>query len=345
MEWLLAISLLSSFIGAMVNYSSNQKANYEQRQHDKEMLEAQTQAQKDLMNYQNNLTQETNMIATQKGQMASAGYSPALMYGSSMPTANVSGGSASGGANSLNRLQLFDKLPIDSTVGTLFQGESQRIARERLESEKEVNSARAQLDLMKTAHEYYDTNASKRLQQTIVDKAYVDLENSKLDAENKRFILERGRVLLPGELANQNLINQETARKCEKIQSDMEVNGVAMREMRANIGRLSKLNEVSDAEKNQIIESTRRSQLGRVMSEFGLQGRLTPPQLRSANALHNALNNTQMKGAYITLRNLGFSEHEATNAVLYYSASDPKDVTPSTVNAASRIFSALVLKK
>lgn len=345
MEWMLAITLLSTFLGTLINYSTQKSTQAQQIKHDREMADINRINQERLMDYQNNLQQDTNMIATQKGHAMSAGYSPALMYGSNMPQADLSGGSASGSSSSISPIQLFDRLPIDSVTSTLFQQRKQEMDAERLKYENAEREQNANYLAMKTAHEYYDTQVSKRLQNTIIDKAMADLENTKANTAYTKYLTEHGLKMEPYQLVNAGLVNQETAAKIEKVKSDTTLNAVSSRHMMADINRMAHLNELNDAQKAEVIESTKRSALGRVMQEFGLTNRLTPAQFRSASALHNALNNEQMKGAYICLRQLGYSEHEATNAVIYYSASDPKDVTPSTINAASRFFSALVLKK
>lgn len=339
------IALIMTAIAAIGNMVVNAANQDKQIAHDKEMAEIQKENEKELMNYQTNLTQDTNMISTQKSQAIEAGYSPAMLYGSSLPTASVSGGSSSAGASQLNPLQLFNKLPVDSVVNTMYNSRQQEINKAKIDAEIAESTQRANSYAMQTARDSYDLGLRKRMERTIIDKSLADLEYQRASAENTRFLTERGRQLLPAETQQLNSLNNEIQARVEKITSDIEKNTWEMREIRSNIGRISHLNELTDSQAREVNESVRRSAVGRVMQEFGLTTRLTPAQLRSGSALHQALNNEQMKGAYITLRQLGFSEHEASNAVLYYVASDPKDVTPSVTNAASRIFSAFVLKK
>lgn len=66
--------------------------------------------------------------------------------------------------------------------------------------------------------------------------------------------------------------------------------------------------------------------ISRIMREFGLTARSTPVNAR-AGKIHDALWQDNMDAARIALKQLGFSEFEATNAVLWYVAEDPKDVT------------------
>lgn len=349
MEWMIALALISSFLGTMINYSTQKTTQAEQMKHDREMAEINRVNQEKLMEYQNNLQQDTNMIATQKGHAMSAGYSPALLFGSSMPQAQVSGGSASGTSSSLSPLQLFDRLPIDSVTSTIFNQKKQDIDLERLKSENAEREQHANYLAMKTAREYYDAQISKRLQNTIVDKAMADLENTRQNTAYTRYMTEHGLKMEPYQLVNAGLVNQETAAKIEKVKSDTLLNVTSGRHMMADINRMAHLNQLNDAQKAEVIESTKRSGLGRIMSEFGLNDRELKSALRDKNSLTDALNSglygEQMKGAYFALRELGFGDEEAASTVLYYVADSPKDVTPSLVNAASRIFSASLLKK
>lgn len=338
------ISAIIQFISAIINGSSNRATNERQMEHDKEMAQINLENQQKLMDYQNNLQQETNTIANQKGHMMAAGYSPALMYASPTQAASVSGGSASGSSSSLNPLQLFNRIPVDSVVQTMFQRRSQQFQRDRLLSDVALNEQKSNYYAMQTAKEAYDVGLRKRMERTIIDKSLADVEMQKAYAENLRFITHRGAQLLPGELAQQNVITQEMAKRIEKMDSDIRLNAFQMADIRSNINRVSKMSELTDSQIRQVDESVRTSALSRVMQEFGLTQRITPPQLRSASELHNALNNDQMKGAFIELRNLGFSEHEAANSVVWYCATDPKDVTPSVINAAARIFSTAIKK-
>ena len=74
-----------------------------------------------------------------------------------------------------------------------------------------------------------------------------------------------------------------------------------MREIRANIGRINHLNELTDSQAREVNESIRGSALGRIMSEFGLNDRNLKSAFRDKNAIIGALNqglySEQMKGA------------------------------------------------
>lgn len=343
MEWVALGVALLSIIGSIFGtvYSSNKQA-----QHDEYMAEMNKQNQKELMDYQTELSQNTNTISTQTGHAAAAGVSPALLYGG-MQTPSLVNPSASntGNASQLEPLRMFDKLPTSNVVETIFTKRKQDMELRRLDSDIAEARQRTMESASRTAENLRNTAFQRSIEKTIFDQQMANLHLTQVQGENLEFITQRGRQLLPGELVAQGLINRETEAKIEKTFSDISVNNWEMSQIRKDIERMDSVIGVNDAQKNNVIESTKKSAIGRVMQEFGLTSHLLPAQLRSASELHKALNNEQMKGAYITLRELGFSEHEASNAVIYYTAKDPKDATPSVLNSASRILSALVRKK
>lgn len=336
------ISGIMALLSTIGNFFTNLFTSKRQQEHDVQMAEINRKNAEQLMIEQNSIQQNTNTWANQKGHMVSAGYSPALLYGDSMQPAQVSGGSGSGNASSLPQMQLFDRVPLDSVAQTMLNQRQQTINAERVKAQNERDRAESQLAMMRTAHEYYNANVAKKLQNTIVEQAVADLHNTKADTEYKRFMTEHGLKMEPYQLAQAGLVNQETAAKIEEIKSQVMLNAVSGQHMRADINRMAHLNELSDAEKGNVVESMKRSQVGRIMQQFGLDRRLTPASLRNTSILHKVLNDEQMKGAYLALRELGFNETEATSTVLYYTASDPKDVTPTVINAGSRFFAELL---
>lgn len=338
------ISGIMALLSTIGNFFTNLFTSKRQQEHDVQMAEINRKNAEQLMIEQNSIQQNTNTWANQKGHMVAAGYSPALLYGDSMQPAQVSGGSGSGNASSLPQMQLFDRVPLDSVAQTMLNQRQQTINAERVKAQNERDRAESQLAMMRTAHEYYNTNVAKKLQNTIVEQAVADLHNTKADTEYKRFMTEHGLKMEPYQLAQAGLVNQETAAKIEEIKSQVMLNVISGQHLRADMNRMGHLNDLNDAERAGVVESMKRGQVGRIMQQFGLDNRLTPAQFRNTSLLHNALNNTQMKGAYLALRELGFSEFEATNTVIYYSARDPKDVTPTVVNSATRFFGQLLTK-
>lgn len=346
MEYAIIAAILGA-IGLIGNYFSNRESSRLQRQHDMNMAEINKQNQKELMDYEVSLQQQNNTIATQTGHAAQAGVNPALLYGgmSAPALSSVSGGSNTGSSSSLPELRLFDRLPTSNVVESLATQRKQQMDYEKNLVEMQEMRQRTMESASRTAENIRNTSYQKSIEKIIFDQQVASLHLLEAQGENLNFQTERGRIFLPLELEEKGLINSETAAKIDKINSDIQKNNWEMRQIRKDIERMDSVIDLNDAERSSVIESVKKSAIGRIMQEFGLSSRLLPAQLRSASELHKALNNEQMKGAYIALRNMGFSEHEATNAVIYYSVRDPKDATPSVLNSASRIFSALVLKK
>lgn len=351
MESIIVMAIMGLF-SLIANAIETKISNSEQRAHDKEMAEIQKQNQKELMDYETEIATGTNTIATQKGHMAEAGFSPALMYGSMSPAGLMStSGSASASASSLNPLKLFDKISPKDTADTILTSQYQKMQKENLEARNHLLRQQTLESAARTAEQTRYTGLQKTLQKTIVDQSLAELERTKWQGQNLKFLTERGMQLLPGELVAQGLINDQTAANIDRIHSEVLNNSLEYKRIQHDIRRIdsiTSLNESSEAlnreDSLRVQESVKSSAVGRIMQEFGLANRKLPSNLRSGSVLHQALNNEQMKGAYIELKNLGFSDHEAVNAVLYYCAVDPKDVTPSVVNGATRIFAAMVHK-
>lgn len=350
--WSIIAMAITAVLNAIINAVENNASNTRQEKHDIEMANLQKENQKELMDYETDIATGTNTIATQKGHFAEAGYSPALMYGSMTPASLINtSGSASGSASSLNPLKMFDKLAPKDVSETLLTNQYQKMQRENLDARNALLRQQTLESAARTAEQTRYTGLQKTLEKTIVDQSLAELERTKWQGQNLKFLTERGMQLLPGELVQQGLINDQTAANIERIHSDVLNNSMEYKRIQHDIRRIdsiTSLNESSEAlnreDSLRVQESVKSSAVGRIMQEFGLANRKLPSNLRSGSVLHQALNNEQMKGAFIELKNLGFSEHEAANAVLYYCAVDPKDVTPSVVNGATRIFSAMVHK-
>lgn len=353
MEWLLAILGL---VAVVANVVTTAKSNREQREHDEAMLQKQTDAEKELIDYEVSTQQNNNTIATQSGHAASAGFSPALLYGSSLPALSSGSGTAQGTASKLNPLQLFDRISPRDATEPILQQRYQEMQRARMASQNARDTSEIALNNARTMEQIRDTHQRKNLERVVYDQAMASLELTRSNRANIDFLTQRGNALLPGELVAQGLINQETEAKINKVYSDITRNSWEVSRIQHDIKRIDSavsLNQsqtsLNYAEASGIQESTRKSAIGRIMQEFGLTSRRIPVGLRDKNGISDALNQglhgEQMKGALIELINLGFSEREATQAVLYYVAEDPRDVTPSLVNGATRVVSSLILKK
>ena len=75
------------------------------------------------------------------------------------------------------------------------------------------------------------------------------------------------------------------------------------------------------------------------MKEVGLNNRMSKAIFRDFSNITPTMQG-RLRAGVVLLQECGFSYDEACKAVMYYVASDAKDITPSTVNAFSRIISA-----
>lgn len=351
MDPITVIALALGAVGIITNLITNNRNAVRQEQHDIQMANIQKQNEKELMDYSTEISANTNTIATQKGHAAAAGYSPALLYGQmSTPGLQDVSGSASGSANTIEPLRLFDRMTPGNVVENIMQQRQQALLREQTNSNVALNTSQIALNNARAMEQIRDTAQRKKMEKVIYDSAMASLDFTRAQTDNMRFVTSRGQQFLPLELEQAGLLNQRTAADVQRIVSETAKNRYQMSEISANIRRLDKLNEVSDAEKGSIVESTKRSAVGRIMAEMGLNNIKLPPSMRgwSLNKMENPfyyMHREQIDGALTALLALGFSPDEASRAVLYYVAESPKDVSPSLANGLSRIASALLLKK
>lgn len=312
--------------------------------------------QKDLMNYQNDLQQQTNTFATQKGHAAAAGFSPALLYGNTPQAAQVSGGSSQGTPGEVSLGKIGQMSAFNNIYEAAVQKEVLRMQKERLLADVSLSNQKKLESAARTAELTRYTGLQKQLQQTIIDQSLANLAYTRSQSANLDFVTSRARQMLPYELEQAGLLNEQTAATTRKIVSDITKNRFEMAEIRANIGRISKLNELTDSQiantdfdTARIKESIFSSALTRVMSEYGLNNIKIPPSMRTifgddfTTSAWYLAHKQQLEGAVVALLAAGFDPREAAEAVVFY-VSDGKKNT-GAVNAMSRVASALVLKK
>lgn len=349
------ITLAALIVGALSLVGTIGTAAYsahEAREADSRALEN----QKDLMRYETELQQQTNTIATQKGHAVQAGYNPALLYGSmSAPgLADVSGGSSQGTMPSMP--ELFQRIGTREVSESIATARQQQMARERMESDIALNDAR-RLDAIASANEKMrDTGVKRRLEQTIIDQATANLELTQAQKENTAFQTQRGIQMLPLELEQSRTITALDRKRMEEVDENIKRSSIERKHLSADIARINKSVDLMDTEKRQMQESLRNSQFDRVMKQFGIGTRTarlnrleqyvtkTGSQFLDSERLKSYFTNP-MRAAWAELVRLGYSEYDATYAVMFYTAEDPKDVSPSIVNAVSRGLSSLILKK
>ena len=294
MDPITAIVALLSLFGLIGSAITNRNNQAKQIEHDKEMAELQKQNEKELMDYEVELSQSNNTIATQSGHAAAAGFSPALMFGSSFPAVQGASGSASGSASQLEPLRLFDKLSTRDTVEPILQKSYQDMQQQKITSDVARNQSEVALNNARAMEQIRDTAQRRNLEKVVYDQAMASLDLTHAQRGQLEFLTARGNALLPGELESQGLINAETSAKITKIHSDVSRNSWEMRQIQHDIKRIdsvTKLNESAEAlnreDSLRVQEQVRSSAVGRIMQEFGLTKRITPSQFRDANSLHN----------------------------------------------------------
>lgn len=347
----ITIALILGAISLAGTIGTTIYTNKKQEQRDIAADERALENQKAIMDYQANQTQSINTMATQKGFATDAGYSPALLYGS-MSTPQLydgKGGSAQGTSSEVKMPEVFNRLDPNNVYESVVTSRDQEMRRQQVAADVLLKNKEGLLADARTAEQLRNTGLLKNMEKTLMSQMRADLALTRSQSSNLDFLTRRGEFLLPGELEQQGIINQQQRKKIEEIDSNIRKNAWEMRQISADIKRINAVTSLTGEQQNYtaeqtrgVIESTRNSAIGRIMREFGLNERKSPTWFRSADWLHNKAYQQQMQNAVIELKNLGFSEHEAVNAVVYYVASDPKDVTPSLVNGVSRVLSTAI---
>lgn len=342
----------------------------QQKLHDRQMAELELDNQKKLLDYETELQQTNNTIATQKGHAAAAGYSPALLYGQMSAPAlqDVNGGSTGASASHLPEMNLFDRLPLSNISENILTEQQQSINRERLQSEVMLNKQKALESAARTAEQTRYTGLQKNLEKTIIDQAVANLHAT--DARTGYFesMTNQIDVMLPYEVQRAGLINEQTAKQTAKIVQDTLQSKAQTSLLYVEKRRISALAELAEeqegtptAEREAIRaniagmqESIRRSAVGRIMSESGLSGVKLPPSMRGdlsdldsnnfSKSKFYVRHSQQINGALSALVALGFSPDEAAMAVCYYVA-DARDISPSLINGMTRVASGIIAKK
>ena len=358
---------IAGIAAGLIGTANNRQA---QQAHDKEMADIELQNQKKLMDYQVELQQSNNTMATQKGHAIAAGFSPALLYGNmSTPSLqDVNGGSTGASASHLPELNLFDRVPLSSVSESVLQKQSQDIQREKIASEVSLNKQRALESAARTAEQTRYTGLQKQLEKTIIDQSLADLHLTQSRGSYFDSATSRINLLLPYEVEQAGLMNSQTAERTKhiiedtlSIKANRQLIPIEKRRLTAMAelaeeqkGTPTKEREALSAEIAGMQESFKRSVIGRVMSESGLNGVKLPPSMRGdikdldpnnfSKSAFYMRHREQLNGALAALLAAGFSPEEASMAVCYYVV-DARDVSPSLINGISRVASTMLSKK
>lgn len=348
-------SWITSLFAGLVTLIGNVISNEQQKSANKEMSEINLQNQKSLLDYQAEQSQNFNTIATQKGHAAAAGFSPALLYGQMSTPGLYDSGSASntGEAPNLDKLHIFDRIPVSDHVQMAIQRKQTELNAARTFSDIQYQNQLRLESAAKTAEQMRDTRVKKSLEKTIIDQSLANLHLTYAQRENFAFQTERGRSLLPYEMEQAGLINDKTSKEIERLTQQIVNNPIEMANVRASTGLLREQTELFKQDKKvaeqsirESQERVRRSAVGRIMSEMGLNRLKIPPSSRIGNPeyFHQSQfyirHKEQINGALSALLKLGFDPDEASLAVVLYC--NDNNVDAGVVSGLSRVASSLI---
>lgn len=342
--------ILSAVLGATgigINAYQNKKANERQQEHDLAMaaLNHRYREEEAASSFEREAT--FNQFAADTQKMQEAGLSPALMYGgsvgSSAPSVSSVGSSQSAGnvGRSLNASDFFGRLDPAEYAEQAIQRMNARTMAEKTRSDIALQKQYEAESISRTLENQRNTAFKKSLETTLFNLEQENLRGLKIGNETADFNLQFAKDTREISIERQQLGNVELRRKSELLAEQIKSEPVARRKMATEITEISAATQNYYANTAHLQESMKSSQVGRIMKECGLNYRKLPANLRAQDIQHGAWQE-QMKAARLALMDCGFSDYEATAAVLYYTAGDAKDVTPSLVNGVSRILGAAI---
>lgn len=339
--------ILSAVLGAAgigINAYQNKKANQAQKEHDLAMaaLNHRYREQEAATSFEREAT--FNQFAADETKMREAGVNPALMYGQSMATSTPQvssvGSSQSAGnvGRSLNASDFLGRLDPAEYAEQAIQRMNARTMADKTKSDIQLQNQLRLESAAKTAAHEYDTGLRKRLETTIFDLQQEQLRNIKIGNEMAGFNLQFAKDTRELDIEQKQISNIKVRKDIDLVVEKTRTEPVARQKLGVEMDEIRAATTNYYANADLLQENLRQGQLGRIMQEFGLNARTLNPMLRNGELI-NAPYKIQMQGASLALQKLGYSEFEATNAVIYYMANDPKDVTPSLINGVSRILS------
>lgn len=346
LEWIALIGGILSLFGVGVDIWQTNKANKQQMEHDQAMAalnhryreeEAQTSFEREA---------NFNQFADANAKMIQAGISPSLMYGGTnmaSPTPSVSSVGSSQGAGNVGK-----KFNISDFLGKLDPGEyaSQTIERmnaktmaEKVRSEVLKNNQDVFESLSRQAENERNTAFKRSMESLERANAQQALKNLEITGRTLDFDLGYKQETKPLQMQKLQLENDELIKKIDYTAEQIKTNRVQRAYLAKEIDAVDAGIKQTGANTKLIEENLKNGQLGRIMQEFGINARSVNLGVQSLQNLRPGMIE-RLKSASLVLQECGFSAEEADKAVLYYVATDKKDVTPSALNGLSRIISS-----
>lgn len=348
MEWYaigaLLVSILSSVIGTIYNARQTKKANEAQQEHDQAMaaLNHRYREEEALTSFEREANY--NQYEADVNKMEMAGLSPALMYGGSVgnstPQISSVGSSQSAGnvGRTPNMSDFFGKLDPSEYASQAIERAKARQMERQTQANIDLQNQQVRESISRTLENQRDTAFKKNLETTMFKQEEEKLRQFSLANDTADFDLQFKRSTRDLDIEAKRLGNKELESKIRLIDEEIKTEPVKRAKLAKEMQEIDAATQNYYANTSLLQENLKSGQIGRIMKEFGLNARTLNPMIRNADIL-NSPYKTQMQGAKIALERAGFSEFEATNAVIYYMAENPKDVTPSVINGFSRILS------
>lgn len=337
-------SVIMSGIGMAINAHQTRKANEAQAEHDQAMAALNHRYREDEAATSFEREATFNQYSTDVNKMQEAGLNPALMYGGSIgnSTPQISSvGSSQGAGNvgkTINASDFFGKLDPAEYTEQAIQRMNARTMKEKTLSDIALQNQYQLESVSRTLENQRNTAFKKNLETTIFNQEQENLRKLKIGNDISDFDLQFKRDTRDLDVEQKQLSNIKVRKDIDLVVEKIRTEPVARQKLYHEMQEIDAATQNYYANASLLQENLMHGQIGRIMQEFGLNARTLNPMLRNGELL-NAPYRVQMEGAKLALEKLGFSEFEATNAVIYYMANDPKDVTPSLINGASRILS------
>lgn len=331
-------------LGIGADIWNTNRTNKQQQEHDEAMAalnhryreeEAQTSFERQV---------NFNQYESDVQKMVNAGISPSLMYGGSVSPAvpSISSVGSSQGAGSMKKPNISDFLgkldPLEYGSQTLERMNLENM-REKTKSDILKNNQEILESISRTNENKRRTDFEKSLEWTRQNQEAQILRNLQLSNRSLDFDIGMKIDTKPLQMRKLALENDELVKKIDFTAEQIRTEPLRRKGLDADVRVANEYINNLSAGVAESKERTKTSQLGRIMSEFGLNARSITMPIREWSNLNPAMKK-RLNGACIALEECGYSHEEALGAVLYYCASDAKDIKPSAVNAFSRILSS-----
>lgn len=340
----LIFSILLSGYGIIEDARQTKKAREFQAEHDEAMAALNHRYREEEAISSQEREANYNQYEIEKNKMLSAGFSPSLMYGGSLPaTSSISSVGSSQGSGNVGIKPDFSKF-----LGKLDPAEysSQAIDRinaltmkEKTKSDILRNEQEIRESISRENENRRKTDFQRRLEWTLEQQEAQTLRNMELSNRSLDFDIGLKQEQKPLQMRKLELENEDLIKRIDYTAEQIKTEGSKRAALAADVRVANAQVKSLEAGTAESKARTKTENLDRVMKTVGLNARSINPALRNLSNI-SPLMAQRLKAGVIMLEECGFSREEAEKAVLYYCASDTKDLKPSAINAFSRIVSS-----